>query len=298
MSNFDRFRNFQTAGLVQAGAKQKEFLTRSKSSRTVLHLPANEHITAVLTNSYKEGGDEFVMFTEYLVNEQDNVIIGDYIEYDEKTYLVYNEYNHPMKQLWLKHQLIECNQVISFSAVEQPVYYISSLRRFINNNIDSIGKSLIISSGSKPLIITSDSERLFTGLRFAIAGEMFSIVEIDKLSNPGIAYISIERASIMSQDDLNIGTAYEPIESNDITDGQEGIPGIGEHQLSGGRIMAGSLITETTYLGYIEFDRAIKIISRTATEVVWQAPMKESLIKVTVQDSNLERTEIFYKVVI
>jgi len=296
MSNFERFRNFQAAGLVHATEKQKEFLTKSKSSRTVLHLPVNEEITAVLTNSYKEGGDEFIMFTEYLVNG--SVIIGDYIEYDGNTFLVYNEYNHPMKNLWLKHQLIECNQVISFGAIQQPVYYASSLRRFVDNSTSSSDNTLALSSGAKPILVTRDDSNLEVNLRFMITDEAFSVVEIDRKSNPGIAYISIEPTAIMSQDDVVAGTTYEYPEVALVTDGEvEGIPGIDDTHISGGRILAGSTITEITVGGVINFSSPVKVLSRTATLVTWQAPMKEELITVTVSDGAQE-VQIFYEVVI
>lgn len=297
MSDFSRFRKFQTLGSQTIADRQKEFLTKSASSRTVFHIPVNEERTAVLTNSYKEGGDEFIMFTETLADNKDNVCVGDYIESDDLTYLVYSEYNHPMKHLWLKNRLLECNQVISFDMMQQPVYYVSSLRRFVSNEVDSSANMLSISSGSKPMIITKDNEVLTTDLRFMIIDELFQIVEIDRMSNPGIAYISIEPTTTMSQDDLDVGTAYEPPTPVLATDEVNGIEGIELNQLSGGRILAGSKVTETTTGGFVQFNMPIKILSRTATQVVWQAPLKETDVVVSVNDGNQE-IEVFYKVVI
>jgi len=299
MTDFSKFRKFQTLYSQGSSDTQKEFLTKSKSSRTVFHIPVNEERTAVMTNSYKEGGDEFIMFTETLADNNDNVCVGDYIESDNTSYLVYSEYNHPMKHLWIKNRLLECNQVISFDMLEQPVYYVSSLRRFVNNELDSSSNMLAISSGAKPMMITRDNSELTVGMRFMIIDELFSIVEIDRMSNSGIAYMSIEPTTTMSQDDVDSGTAYEYPTPEVITEGQEGIPGIVEGQESGGRILAGSKVIEATVGGFIQFDSTVKVLSKTSTEVVWQAPMREELIMVTVIDNQtLLEKEIFYKVVI
>lgn len=298
-SNFDRFRNFQNSGLSQKDNQHKKFLTESKSSFTVLHVDRSESITAVLTNSYKEGGDEFIMFTENLAATDENVKIGDYIEHDDKSFLVYNEYNHPMKRLWLKHQLIECNQTVSFGTTVQPVYYVSSLRRFVDTKASSGSNLIALESGSKAMLITKDSEDFVADLRFMIIDELFEIVEVDRKSNPGIAYISIEPTTAMSQDDLVGGYAHPVPESVPVTVGAITLPGVDENEISGGKILAGSTVTDTTYGGFVQFSTPVKILSRTATLVTWEAPMRAiEELTVTVKDQTDTQIKIFYKVVI
>lgn len=291
MSNYDKFRNFQNSGLVVNNNRDKEFLTKSKSSRTVFHIPVNVERTAVMTNSYKEGGDEFIMFTENLEVKAENVCIGDYIESEEVSYLVYSEYNHPRKDIYIKQRLIECNQVISFDMLEQPVYYISSLRRFVEASKDSSAQMLSLGSGAKPLLITRDNEEFTTDSRFMIIDEAFEIVEIDRKSNPGIAYLSVQPTTIMSEDDLNYSTTYKYPDT-------EGIPGLDRTEMSGGRVLAGSTITDTTFNGIVSFSTPVKVLSRTATSVIWQAPMREGEIIVTVSDGGIEPINVVYQVVI
>ena len=95
----------------------------------------------------------------------------------------------------------------------------------------------------------------------------------------------------MSEDDLNYGTTYD-------YPATEGIPGIDDSEVSGGKIFAGSTVTDITVGGFVEFSTPVKVLSRTATSVVWQAPIKEiAELIVTVSDGSATPVYINYEVV-
>lgn len=295
MSNYDRFRNFQTLNSQVSGDRQKEFLTKSKSSRKVVHLPRDVEIDAVLTNSYKEGGDEFIMFTETLADTNLNVNIGDYIESESITYLVYSEYNHPMRNLWIKNRLIECNQTISYDAVQQAVYYIGSLRRYMDNTNTTVGEGIMLNSSEKPLLITKSNEDFVPGLRVMLSGETYKILEIDEKSNNGISYLSIEPDVVESQDTLEATIERQPPTQS--IDGSITLPGESIYEVMGGKILAGSSNVDDTHGGYVTFSRKAQLVERTASSVRWIAPMTEGPLIVYTKDDQENILEIHYVVV-
>ena len=70
---------------------------------------------------------------------------------NKATNIVYNEYNHPRKELYLKHQVIECNIELKWGSEQQFGYFVSSLRKFQDTKSDSVGKMSVRLSSAKSI---------------------------------------------------------------------------------------------------------------------------------------------------
>lgn len=289
-SIFAAFRKMQEINKTNVARQGIDFISTSKSSRVVSHDDRGVDITAVLTNTHKEGGDEFIMFTENLENTENNVLVGDYITSEGKTYLVYGEYNHPNRKLYIKNRLIECNQDMYYEDESQPVYYMSSLRSYLSEKSSGSGVNIMLSSGATPMIITSDNEDFKVGNRFKIVGEVFKITQIDRMSNSGIAYLSVKPASAMTLDTEE--TTYNNEEAASPTDLT--VEEIDENII---KIFVGEEITIDTFEGYVDSNKPIEIINRTSSEITWKAPLVETEIEIITKDNLGQLKTAIYKVV-
>jgi hypothetical protein len=114
----------------------------------------------------------------------------------------------------------------------------------------------------KPVLITKNNTGLVVGKRFLLGTEAFEIIALDRISNSGIMYISVNAVPYnATTDNLTTGTAITPtapVESE--TDTEEEI------------LKQGAQITVTTSNGYVVFNPLVKIKSRTLTSVTFVVP--------------------------
>jgi hypothetical protein len=175
----DRFRRRHD---IQTSVKKDQslsFLNDSPSKTTVVLQKNDFTIDALVVSSYKEGPNELLLFT--YVNEQDeslpaiqqrNVFIGDYLIYDNKTYLVFDEYIHADFANYNKHKLLECNVMYGYNNKKFNAFYMGSRRRLEKLNEGSLMSSSLISQvGDSPLIIAGVQTDLKARRRIMINGE-------------------------------------------------------------------------------------------------------------------------------
>lgn len=286
MSNYDGFRDRTSIESASISSSTIDFISKSKSSRTITHSRITEDKTAVLTNQYKEGADEWILFTALEDTADNNIKIGDFIVADNVNYLVYEEYNHPQKELYLKHRVIECNVEIKVDSIVQYAMYLSSLRSYTKKLSSSVGELRLMNSGEKPIVITADNVNLKQGMRFMLGTQdVFEILNLDRLSNPGIVYMSVRESSINSYyDDLEEGaaiTAPEPI----VTPAPV---------LS---IQAGVATIINTNFAYGVFSSDVKILSKTVNTIEIECPFGVTELTVTTKDGAGDLVETIYEVV-
>lgn len=293
MSKFSRFKKMSAINEAATSTREKEFLYRHKSSQIIKHIETDTERVAVLTNSHEEGADEFIMFTEKL--EENNIEKGHYIKtVDKDIYLVYNEYKHPQRNLYLKHELLECNHMAKFDGEDVPVYYISSLRGSMDLNKANIGSSTMLSSGENPMIVLSSRPEFKPRFRLTISGETYEMVDLDYKSNVGISYVTVKRAAKRKEDEK-----FGPVNQPESKEPEMGIMGdvvIDERNTSIG-VAAGSIQHTATEQAFVKFNTNVKIIRRAANEIVWEVPWDKKEIKVTTKQGGTE-VETTYKVVI
>jgi hypothetical protein len=261
----DKFSNFRARTLAETHTDNKinaEFIENHASSTTITHSRIDEDIKAVLTVEQKEGVDQVILFTKPSVNSDDNVKVGDYITHESEDYLAFMEYKLPakVKNVYKKHKLIECNVTIKVDNISQRGAYIGSLSRFVNMTEESVSGFSLGVEQYKPVVITKNNTNLKVGRRFLLGTEAFEIVALDRKSNPGIMYLSLNATTVnTTTDDLTTGTAVTAPEAE-------------KNETNATTLRQGETHTVNTNLGYVYFDPVVNIVSRTLTSVTFEVP--------------------------
>jgi hypothetical protein len=265
-----------------------EFIETHASSTVITHNRISEDIKAVLTRDHKEGVDEVILFTKYAAEIEDNLVVGDYIVHDSQTYLIFMEFKLPAKFIGIfkKYRIIECNFQLKVDNIAQYAAYIGSLARFVNMSSESFGDVSLGIEQYKPVVITKNNTGLTVGKRFLLGTEAFEIIALDRLSNAGIMYVSVNAVPYNATlDNLNTGTAVTaptPIENT-----------------TGNLILRqGESKTVTTNAGYIFLDPVAKITSRTLTSVTFAVPFGIEAIQVVTKDVGGNLVTTNYQVVV
>jgi hypothetical protein len=280
-SKYGTFRNRTEVNTNVTIRQASEFIEKSASSVDAFRESTGTSIKAVIISEQKEGGNETILFTYAF----ENITIGEFITYRKKTYLVYGEYEIIFSNEFKKHKLIECNVELKFGDQVQKGYYISSLRRYNNMNDLSVTNVPYEFSSQKPIIITKENTNIEFNTRFIIADESFVVNDIDKISNQGLYYLSMEKSTKYHDiDDLvNSVTAKVPVKQVEILTGD---------------IIAGDNITIQTNFGYATFSSDVDIISKNATTVVFEAPIGVSQLIVSTKDLEGSIITTNYRIVI
>lgn len=273
MSKYDLFRDRTKIETGIAENNVANFIEKSLSSTTVNHIRLDEEIPVVLTRSHKEGNDEIILFS--YPNHDDPTLslkVGDYILHKTKHYLVFMEHDHPLQDKYLKYNVLECNVIIKFDNFSQYGAYFSNMRSFAGQNSKVYADLLAKFENVKPVIITANSPELTINKRFLAANEGFRINSIDRISNNGIAYLSIEQAS------------YNP--STDIkTESKAVTPPAPQVVVPITALKKGEEKVILTNQGFVSFDPYIQIIKRTMTTVTFKVPFDISSLRVTTKDN-------------
>jgi hypothetical protein len=287
----DKFSNFRARTLAETHTDNKlnaEFIETHASSTTITHSRLDEDIKAVLTRDHKEGVDEVILFTKYSSLAADNLIVGDYIVHDEQTYLIYMEFRLPAKFIGIfkKYKIIECNFQLKVDTISQYAAYIGSLKRFIAMTEESAGGTSLGVEQYKPVVITKNNAGLTVGKRFLLGTEAFEILALDRLSNSGIMYISVEAVPFNATlDNLQTGTAITA-------------PAPVENETNATTLRQGSTVTLTTNFGYILFDPVVQITNRTLTNVTFVVPYSIETLQAITKNTNGDLVTTNYQVVI
>jgi hypothetical protein len=252
------------------------FLLESPSKTTVVLQKNDTNITALIVSSYKEGPNELLLFTykntndlHLPVDQQKNVFIGDYITYNNKTYLVLDEYDHPDFADYGKHKIIECNVMYGYDHKKFGGFYIGSRRKLESLEEGFLAKAVNINQvGEHPLLIVASQDDLKPRKRILINGEAWMIDGIDKNTISNIMFLSIHLDTLTINDDLIEGVTNEPeAPSIDIN-----------------LLIAGDVVVLDTNFNYIRFDTDVVVISQTESEVEFIVPYNVSTLTVTTKD--------------
>ena len=287
----NKFSNFRARTLAETNTDNNlnaEFIDTHASSTVITHSRISEDIKAVLTINQKEGVDEVILFTKPFDDSDDNVAVGDYVTHESDIYLVFMEYKLPskVKNVYKKHKLIECNVTIKVDNISQRGAYIGSLARFVNMTEESVSGFSLGVEQYKPIVVTKNNTSLTVGKRFLLGTEAFEIVALDRKSNAGIMYLSLNATTInATTDNLNTGTAVTP-------------DAPAENETNATTLRQGETQTVNTNLGYIYFDPVVSIISRTLTSVIFEVPFGITALQVDTKDGDGNIVTTNYTVVV
>jgi hypothetical protein len=286
-----KFSNFRARTLAETHTDNKlnaEFIDTHASSTVITHNRISEDIKAVLTRDHKEGVDEVLLFTKPFLDSDENIVVGDYIIHDEVTYLVYMEFRLPAKFIGVfkKYKIIECNFQLKVDNIAQYAAYIGSLKRFVAMTEDSAGDVSVGIENYRPVVVTKNNTGLTVGKRFLLGTEAFEIVALDRLSNAGIMYVSVNAVPYNATlDNLETGTAITA-------------PAPTENETSASVLRQGESKTVSTNFGYIYLDPVATITSRSLTSVTFVVPFNTETLQVDTKDVGGSIVTTNYTVVI
>jgi hypothetical protein len=287
-NNFSNFRARTLAEKHTDNNLNAEFIDTHASSTTITHSRISEDIKAVLTRDHKEGVDEVILFTKPFLDSEDNIKVGDYIVHDGITYLVYMEFRLVTKFIGIfkKYKIIECNFQLKVDNIAQHSSYIGSLKRFVAMTQDTTGDISLGVENYKPVVITKNNSNLTVGKRFLLGTDAFEIVALDRLSNAGIMYISVNAVPYNATlDNLNTGTAVTA-------------PAPEENETDATTLRQGESKTVTTNLGYIYLDPVATISARSLNSVTFTVPFGTNTLRVDTKNSSGNIVTTNYQVVI
>ena len=287
----NKFSNFRARTLAEKNTDNNlnaEFIETHASSTVITHNRISEDIKAVLTRDHKEGVDEVILFTKYAAEIEDNLVVGDYLVHDEQTYLIYMEFRLPAKFLGVfkKYKIIECNFQVKVDNISQYAAYIGSLKRFVAMTEEVAGDVSLGVENYKPVVVTKNNTGLTVGKRFLLGTEAFEILALDRLSNAGIMYISVNAVPYNATlDNLETGTAVTA-------------PAPTINATNNTTLRQGESKTVSTNFGYIYLDPVATITSRTLTSVIFVVPYGITTLQVDTKNSGGSVVTTNYTVVI
>ncbi len=289
----NKFSNFRARTLAESNTDSKlnaEFIDTHASSTVITHSRINEDIKAVITRDQKEGVDETILFTHLYPDSTDNIVIGDYITHDGITYLVFMEYILPtkLKTVYKKFRIIECNVQIKVDNISQRAAYIGSLKKFISMAEESAGYISLGVEQYKPVLITKNNTNLVVGVRFLLGTEAFEIIALDRISNAGIMYVSVNAVPFnATTDNLQTGTAITPAAAAEAST-----------SLANNTLKEGDQVTISTFNGYVVFNPLVNVLSRTLTTVIFKVPFGITELKIDTKNSSNAVVSTTYQVVV
>jgi hypothetical protein len=287
-NNFSNFRARTLAEQHTDNKNNSEFIDTHASSTIITHTRISEDIKAVLTRDHKEGVDEVILFTKPFLDAAENIKVGDYIVHDGITYLVYMEFRLTAKFIGVfkKYKIVECNFQLKVDNISQHAAYIGSLKKYVAMTESSAGNISLGIENYRPVVVTTNNNNLVVGKRFLLGTEAFEISALDRLSNAGIMYISVEAVTYNATlDNLETGTAVTA-------------PAPTVEQTDDDTIRQGEIVTIQTNFGYIVFDPVATIISRTLTSVQFEVPYLTDTLEVITKNTSGGLVTKNYKVVI
>jgi len=175
----DRFRRRHDIQTSVRRDVSLSFIDESPSKTTVVLQKNDFEIVALVISSYKEGPNELLLFTyqneldESLPQaQQRNVFIGDYVTYNNKTYLIFDEYDHPDFATYNKHKMIECNVYYGYNNKKFGAFYMGSRRKLETLNEGLLAQAVSLSQvGDQPLLIAALQSDMKSRQRVMINGQ-------------------------------------------------------------------------------------------------------------------------------
>lgn len=269
MSKYANFRNHTNLEVAQQNDKISDFIEKHLSSTLVSKNDSATLIKAVLTKTHKEGNEETLLFTY----PKEGVKVGDYILHESRRYLTFMEYIIPLKQHYRKHSLVYCNVTLGFGNIKIGGAYRSSLRSFTDAVTQNEGSMTFEADLDKPVVIAANNVALKVNDRVMVNSEAFLVKNIDRMSNAGIMYLSIE-----------------PAPHNPLLETQNGestiIPAAPQPApVDNTKLQAGIKLSLNIVGGYVKFVPAVDIISRTINKVEYIIPYGVEQLTIVTKNS-------------
>lgn len=201
MSNYQLFRTRMKNEAECLQKMETSFIT-SGAAPIVIHIPRldkNRDATMVFTDT--EGPDTAIVFTPKQQNAISNLLKTDYYTWDDKMFFVYEDVIITREVNYIKQKAYQCNAQVYVIDTDEECggYFISSLRSYVDVEFQ---QKLNVSDKEKPVLVVPRQEWVKYGARVMIGEKPWKVIDYDAITNPGIAYVSLERDFISKSSDV------------------------------------------------------------------------------------------------
>ena len=273
MSKFNAFRRKLDINNKCVANYESAFITEGTSAVQIYSLRLKNYKPAAIIITDKEGPDTSLVYTFKEQAREDELVKGDYYTWNNNTYFVYEDVQVVLDTNYKKQKSYQCNVEFNYTCEcgsnTYFGYYVSSLARYVDTTLQS---NLNISDNDKPVLILPALHWVKVGAQFVIHNKPYKIIEIDTITNKGIAYCSLDRDFVSKQKDVVI-EEINPV------------------------LVAGIEQLITTYDDYLQTSHKVDIISRTNAGITIVVPYGLDEIVLTTKDDSGRVSEQKYKVV-
>lgn len=270
MSTFDLFRKRQQNSENCRNKFESSFILEGTASTVVYSLRLNVNKRAALIINDKEGPDTTLVFTYKEQDNNDELLKGDYYQWNDNIYLVYEDISLVRDVLYKKQKSYQCNVNFTVNNSKYYGYYVSSLTKYVDTTLQ---QNLNITDNDKPILVLPQLDWIAVGIKIVINGKPYKIIDFDAITNDGIVYCSLDRDFISKHEDI-----VEKQENNVLYAGIEN--------------------TIKTNYGYFKTDCTVELLSKTYTDVKFKIPYGITTISITTKDAAKNDIVSIYKVVI
>ena len=275
---YDIFRTVSKKRTACFDTRSAAFITQGKLSKDIYHKRKQKIIKAGLVYQYKEGPDEAIVYTF----KKDDLRKGDYFVYDHTDYLVYEDQKLVDESVdHKKHRAVECNVSFSFEGEYYKGYFVSTIRRKSDPNLE--GKQLLMPD-EMPLLILPKNDALTINSIFLIEKKPWKIVEYDSITNKGITYYYLERDFARNSE--------EEIEVETFSISEEEVF-VQEDVQEENTLRPFTEYTFVTEDGFFSAVPKVDIISKEKTKVSFEVPFGISEVAITTIVNEQQITKVY-----
>ena len=271
MSNYQLFRTRMNNEAECVRKSETRFITDGAAPIVIHIMRLDEDRDATMVFTDTEGPDTAIVFTPKQTNAISNLLKTDYYTWDDKMFFVYEDVIITREVNYIKQKAYQCNAkvLIPYTDEECGGYFISSLRSYVDVEFQ---QKLNVSDKEKPVLVVPRQEWVKYGAKVIIGDKPWKVIDYDAITNPGIAYISLERDFISKSSDI-----VEYPRRDELKPGIE--------------------YTFATEQGFFNSSSPLTIKSRTEKTVIFEIPYGIQEIEISVKH-NAEIVSNKYKVVV
>ena len=254
---------------------ETSFIEEGSSATIIHHVRLQEDRPAGLTLNEAEGPDAAIVFTYLFEDKTKELNKADYFRWNNKMWFVYEDVDIVRETAYKKQRAYQCN--VYFEVENKTIfgYYLASLHTYADTSLQS---SKVIVDSEKPMLIVPIYDGLAIGNKIIIKNKPYKIIEIDAITNDGIAYISLDRDFISKSEDVPEEATYSNLEVN--------------------TLKAGSEVTMDIVGGIFRCSREVYVLKHSMDSITFRVPYGVDSLTISTKDENKVDVETVYRVVL
>ena len=254
---------------------ETSFIEEGSSATTIYHVRLQEDRPAGLTLNELEGPDTAIVFTYLFEDKTRELNKADYFRWKNKMWFVYEDIEIVRETAYKKQRAYQCNVYFDVAGETLFGYYAASLKKYVDTTLQS---SRVIVDNDKPILIMPLNDMVKVGTKLVIKNMPYKVIEVDRITNEGIAYISLDRDFISKSEDVPAEVTYSDWDAK--------------------TLKAGSEVTLDIVGGIFRCDRDVQVIKHSLTSITFRVPYGVDSLTISTKDENRVDVETVYKVVL